>query len=235
MNEKAPLSYIRELTNKNYQIHSSSAQRGRTTREIPDYLDYLPTMKGKNFVDFLDERILDSGHSSVLDIGCGQAHVLSELKKKYSDKLSATGITAYDYREKSIEGINYVIGDAHQLQSHLKGQSFDAIISVYALQHMQDPLRVIKSAYRLLKKGGRGYFHFSPLVPPLLQGEPFKLERYWQERGIQAEIDRDGHACMYGSVVIQKDEVSNLPMPFIYTANRDSFSSHRPLDYKLTL
>jgi len=235
MNEKVPLSYIREITNNNYHLNSSSALPGRTTREIPEYLDYLPTMKGQNFAEFLDVRITDLGHSSILDIGCGQAQVISELKQKYGNKLSATGLSAYDYRDETNEEINYISGDAHHLQSYFKGQSFDAIVSVYALQHMADPLRVIKSAYRLLKKGGRGYFHFSPLIPPLLQGEPFQLENYWQERGIRVEIDRDGHACKYGSIVVQKDEIPNLPMPFTYTSNRELFSSHRPLDYKLTL
>ena len=86
------------------------------------------------------EAVRESGAASVLDVGFGTG-VLS--KKLYDDGLSVTGI---DFSQRMIELAQAKMPDAKLIQhdfanglpAQVKASRYDAIISTYALHHLQD-------------------------------------------------------------------------------------------------
>ncbi len=86
----------------------------------------------------------------ILDIGCGRANLLKILKRKGCD-CYGTERTTFPLNNKS-QGI-------HLFKSNLEDiffteKFFDVIIIWHALEHMDDPISVIKETARVLRPGG---------------------------------------------------------------------------------
>jgi ubiquinone/menaquinone biosynthesis C-methylase UbiE len=96
----------------------------------------------------------------LLEIGCGAGAVLGILGTTFPD-LQISGI---DLEAKQINyatqhlknlGLNNVdlkVGNASQLP--WKDNTFDRIYAIWFLEHLNNPLSVLKEAYRVLKTGG---------------------------------------------------------------------------------
>ena len=95
----------------------------------------------------------------MLDVACGQG-VLCRLLHEKGAKVTgvdAAGKLLEAARERSDPGINYLLGDARQLQSirGLAAESFDAVTSVLAIQNI-DPIEpVFEGMSWALKPAGR--------------------------------------------------------------------------------
>lgn len=96
----------------------------------------------------------------VLDLGCGAGFLSNELAR------AGFAVTGVDASVESIEvarrydtakTVNYVIGDANRLS--FENETFDAVCAMDFLEHVEDPLRAIQEASRVLKPGGLFFFH----------------------------------------------------------------------------
>ncbi|MCX7748926.1 MAG: class I SAM-dependent methyltransferase [Clostridia bacterium] len=108
----------------------------------------------------------------VLDIGCGAAgktlfYATQGVKKIY-------GIDVVERYERDANKLakekgllpqfQFVLGDAANLQ--FEDGFFDSIIMNDAMEHVDDPMGVLKECYRVLKPGGRVYLNFPPYHHP---------------------------------------------------------------------
>jgi len=100
----------------------------------------------------------------VLDIGSADG----TFSKVILDKTKASQLVGIDVVKTSVNWANkywknkkmkFVVGDAHKLK--YKNNSFDAVFILEVLEHVHDPLKILKEVKRILKKGGYGIF----LVP----------------------------------------------------------------------
>ncbi len=89
---------------------------------------------------------------NILDMGCGDGTRLASLETQGE----RVGVDISDFAinkgRKKFKNINLVKGDISNLP--FDKESFDFIYSMFVIEHIDNPERVIKEAFRLLKKGG---------------------------------------------------------------------------------
>lgn len=91
-----------------------------------------------------------------LDVACGSGYG-SNLLRKSGARMVAGG----DLSTKAIEwarshyaydGLHFFLADAQQLP--LKGESFDAVVSIETVEHLEEPRQFLRECYRVLKPNG---------------------------------------------------------------------------------
>jgi len=97
----------------------------------------------------------------ILEIGCGNAYCLNQLKLSGIDFKTYTGIDISEEiirnnsREHANSGnITFLVDNAEKLESISNGQ-YDLILSFGCLHHLQNPEKCVKKASEKLKQGGR--------------------------------------------------------------------------------
>ena len=88
------ISEIRSRRRESFENHQLENQYD-TGRGISDYLGELHTFRGNTFTQWLGEKLRTDENVSILDIGCGQGVLLTELAERYPT-LEVSGITAHD-------------------------------------------------------------------------------------------------------------------------------------------
>lgn len=103
------------------------------------------------------KKILDSiKYESVIDIGCGDGGLFNLIKKssKYTGiDISPTQLKAFKSSLNS-KGNKPVLVKADVSSLPLKDNSFDVAIACDVLEHVIDPLLVMREIKRVVKKGG---------------------------------------------------------------------------------
>ena len=89
---------------------------------------------------------------SILDIGCGRAHMLGLFRKKgwkaVGTQLSRTAAEA----ARRLRGVEVLVGELPELE--LPGGSFDVVTMFHVLEHLPDPFLYLSEVRRLLAPGG---------------------------------------------------------------------------------
>jgi ubiquinone/menaquinone biosynthesis C-methylase UbiE len=103
-------------------------------------------------------RVAEPSGGSVLDIGCADG----VFSKAIYDKTKADKYIGMDVLKTSVDWANdkwrrvkkmkFKVGDAHKLD--FKAKTFDAVFILEVLEHVHNPLKVLKEVKRILKKGG---------------------------------------------------------------------------------
>lgn len=137
--------------------------------------------------------------SRVLDLGCGEGYGLRELTRSGFRPVGVDPEGAPLRRSRQGPLIAEVVrGSAEHLP--LKNESFDAVVSVEAVEHMQNPLSGLRSARRVLRHGG-----ILLTTTPLAGDEGALHSRFHRE-----EWTRDRFRTLVeasGLIVVQLDEV----------------------------
>jgi ubiquinone/menaquinone biosynthesis C-methylase UbiE len=96
-------------------------------------------------------------NQSLLELGCGQGYVLEKFFQS-SKKLTGVDIgkELIDIAKNKNKEITYLVGSAEDPQI-LKGETFDVIIIVLAIQNMKHLGLVVENISRLLSSEGRVY------------------------------------------------------------------------------
>ena len=98
--------------------------------------------------------------STVLDVGCGAGFLSNELA------LAGHKVTGIDLSESSLavahrydktQTVTYTVANAFELP--FPDESFDVLCAMDFLEHVEDPAKVIKEFSRVLKPGGKFFFH----------------------------------------------------------------------------
>lgn len=144
---------------KNQQINNSFYdQYGERWYSAMD--DPVALLRAENRVEipWVLER-LERG-DSVLDVGCGGgflANALAEMRFKVTGVDVSEESLAVARRHDSTRTVDYRFGDAYSLP--FEDKSFDVVCAMDFLEHIEDPQRAIKEFSRVLRPGGKFFFH----------------------------------------------------------------------------
>ncbi|MEA2710751.1 MAG: hypothetical protein QOF78_3352 [Phycisphaerales bacterium] len=119
------------------------------------------------------------GSGKLLDFGCGHGKLLR--------RMSAAGwdVTGLDFSEQAVHGVRASGFAAHQgtlPHPQLAAETFDAVVMEHALEHVPDPLSVLRAARDVLRPGGTLLVH----VPNF---HAWEVERFG-EFAIQIDLPR---------------------------------------------
>jgi ubiquinone/menaquinone biosynthesis C-methylase UbiE len=113
----------------------------------------LPTLKLSYLMELLRGR--KKRTASLLEMGSGSGRILMSIQQRdLSIRLTGVELSRSQVAlaKSHSAGIAYVVGDAQRLP--FPNSSFDYVIIMDFLEHIERPADAIKEAYRVLKKGG---------------------------------------------------------------------------------
>jgi len=138
------MSYIKEYT----ALHPKEVRQLKYKRQYkqdnPKWDDSMILLR-----DLVRQNVKNNG--VILDLGCGHGNfVIDELRDKFS---LALGIDiCLEAMNKNICLDKYMIGSAESLP--FENQKFDTVISLWVLEHLNNPKKCFKEINRVLKPEG---------------------------------------------------------------------------------
>lgn len=133
----------------------------------------------------------NTSQTKILDFGCGSGIFVSELQEKGYD-VHGVDISAEAIKFGELRGIkNLSIQDSHRLD--FPDASFDVVLSLDVLEHLEDESWAIREVYRILKPGGK----FMVMVPAYMflwgvQDEVAHHYRRYTLNKLEKVISRNG-------------------------------------------
>lgn len=88
----------------------------------------------------------------ILDVGCGVGNMLMQLKNDTRYTTSGVEISKDAAERAQQNGLNVLNGNL--FDANFEDESFDAVFLLYVLEHVDNPLEVLKEIKRILKKNG---------------------------------------------------------------------------------
>lgn len=156
-------------TGNGHYIHGTHAEEQARLAD----LNYLTNA---SFLEYVEVKETDH----VLELGSG----LGILAEKISQKLSSGRMTGIEISSEQIakcppenEKLVFICGDAQNLP--FKENTFDIIYCRYILEHVPDPLRVLKEAKRVLKPGGKLFIQENAILLLKLYPECPVFDQVW--------------------------------------------------------
>lgn len=139
----------------------------------------------------------------VLDLGCGGCELAQFLNKTYRQRVIGVEIShgklpREDNATKGRAAVKCVRADAAKLD-FLRDASVDAVVSVWAVHEMDDPVGALREARRVLRPGGE------ILVLEFPRGS--LAQRLWNEKYYSAsEVDRMLKRAGFDEVLVRAVE-----------------------------
>lgn len=139
------------MTEKERYIHGTAVEeQGR--------LRLLNNITNGSFIDFLGASLEDLDGKLIADFGCGTGDLISDIAQKYP-KAEITGIeiSKAQFDEavaKTGDNPNVTLINTDVLNCGLKDGGFDLCYCRYLLEHVPDPVAVVKEMLRVVKPGG---------------------------------------------------------------------------------
>lgn len=92
---------------------------------------------------------------TILDVGCASGTFTNNLTQVFPEA-KIYGVDAYsaaiNFAQKKYPHLNFIEADAHRLP--FKPNTFDLIICYETIEHVADPLQVLRQMHKVLKKDG---------------------------------------------------------------------------------
>jgi 2-polyprenyl-3-methyl-5-hydroxy-6-metoxy-1,4-benzoquinol methylase len=112
----------------------------------------------------------------ILDIGCGDGHVLSQLDEAYPEKFELEGVEFSEHGVKATEAAGYRVHIGTIEEVELPARAFDLVILNQLIEHVRDPQAVLERIGAALAPGGHLF-----IETPNLDSWDAKIfrRRYW--------------------------------------------------------
>jgi SAM-dependent methyltransferase len=158
-------------------------------------------------------RVLPAG-GRVLDLGCGSAPVLSQLRLKGA---SCTGLEYSEdmlrHAKARLQSMQLDVGDLHRgdcRETPFEAASFDVVVCLGVISYVEDYAVVLREIERILKPGGYALVSFRNRFNPILwdpavglktlaraatgrlRPEPYKIGRFMDFREFRRKMDEAG-------------------------------------------
>ncbi|KAH6675321.1 S-adenosyl-L-methionine-dependent methyltransferase [Plectosphaerella plurivora] len=97
----------------------------------------------------------------ILDIGCGPGTITVDIAANHVPQGHVTGLERESgvleqaralAKEKGVQNVDFVVGDANALE--FGDDTFDVVVCHQVLQHVKDPVGILREMRRVTKKGG---------------------------------------------------------------------------------
>ncbi len=150
------------------------------------------------------DRLLANGAAPVLDVGCGNGRLITQLAKR---EIEFVGLDQSPTMLAEIDGPTR-LGDATDLP--FPDGSFGAVTALYMLYHIPDPVLAISEAHRVLRDGGL----FAAATPSRFD-EP-ELRKYLPSGSpstFDAEIGPDMIESVFGNVEVDAWDMPGVRLP----------------------
>jgi SAM-dependent methyltransferase len=165
-------------------IHGTdSAEQARLT--------LLNRLTNQEFIDFLSLGDV----SSILEIGSG----LGLLAEQIATLVPQSAVWGLEYsldqlnvaRDRRQPNLHFLQGDAHQLP--FRNESFAVVYCRYVLEHVADPVRVLKEAHRVLKPRGKVCLQENNILAFVLYPDCPRFAAVWRQFArLQEQLGGDG-------------------------------------------
>jgi 2-polyprenyl-3-methyl-5-hydroxy-6-metoxy-1,4-benzoquinol methylase len=116
--------------------------------------DFISPITIKRYHEILDEFESFRKTNRILDVGCGTGYFLNEAKKRGWD-VYGTEISQKSVDICSSKGITMKTGFLNA--ADYEPNSFDVILSIEVIEHINNPQDEITNFYKILRKGGLVY------------------------------------------------------------------------------
>jgi len=187
---------------------------------------------------FLEDRVFEKidflGASSLLEIGCGVGAQTEILLKRFPN----TRITAVDREESQLaaavktDRVGFLKADAAHLP--FKSNTFEGIFICWFLEHVPNPLDVLKEAHRVLQPEGVVYATEVMNSSFYLYPESSALTAYWKAYNeLQVKMGGDPQVGIkLGNLFLQAgfSQVDTWPL-FFHLDQRNPETLRQMLDY----
>jgi len=157
------------------KLFKLSLLRGNSDQDYFDFQAY----QGKLIVSELMARGVNLKNKEILDLGCGIGGYSSQFYKE-SRKLTAADINKPKILLKKCPNINFLKFDACK-KFPLSSKKFDLVVCSSTIEHVCNPLGLLKEINRVLDDGGRLVLTFPPFYSPF-GGHTFKPFHYLGEK-----------------------------------------------------
>ena len=156
-----------------------------------DRTSYLSPITVKRYEDLLDSFEPLRKTNKLLDVGCGYGFFL-EIAKKKGWEVYGTELSTEVAAQLRAKGISMFVGEFQDYQCD--PETFDVIVSIEVIEHINNPIAHVEKAHCLLRKGGKFY-----LSTP-------NFNSYLRKRlGAQYDvIDYPNHLCYYTPKTLTK-------------------------------
>ncbi len=101
-------------------------------------------------------RKIKNGRGTVLEVGCGAGYLTRTYIAPNCAQVLATDMTKCFIKEETDSNIKFQLEDALNLS--FPDNSFDGVVSVHVIEHVEDDVRFIEEGLRVLRKGGTLFF-----------------------------------------------------------------------------
>ncbi|MDJ0847465.1 MAG: class I SAM-dependent methyltransferase [Myxococcota bacterium] len=120
--------------------------------------------------------LVGEGRRRILDVGCGNGRFLGLLRDFGPPEWELVGV---DFDEENVEKCRAAGFEAHasRMEEFREGEgSFDAVVMLQLIEHVEDPVEICRRVFALLRPGG----HFIVETPNLAGLDYRAFEgRYW--------------------------------------------------------
>lgn len=144
----------------NNQIYHELGERWYTAKDDPVALLRAESRSRNPWLVEEIRKAFSGEGIQILDVGCGAGFLSNELARQ------GFAVTGLDASESSLEvakeydttgTVKYELGDAYQLP--YAEESFEVACAMDFLEHVEEPAKVVSEISRVLKPGGRFFFH----------------------------------------------------------------------------
>jgi SAM-dependent methyltransferase len=136
-------------------------------------------------------KLIDGASRNILSVGCGPAEGLNWLVPFAGKGGKVVGLDAELIHARGLSGVDFIVGRLEN--APLENSSFDVVLTLDVLEHLDDDASGLREAVRLLKPGGLLLITV-PALPSLWGGQDIVSEhrRRYTRRSLERLLNEAG-------------------------------------------